>query len=362
MGMRNVMLEKIENFRDLGGYACDYGETSFGVIYRSATIAYASDADKAKIRSLGIKTIIDLREEKTKEALPCPFKGEEGITLLELPVNGNGRIATHYEDYVASYLEMLEDPASARRVLLSILHAEKPALIHCNAGKDRTGVFSMILLLAAGVAFDEVNADYMASFPLLSRMTKDTRENHPEVPELLLTPDIRFLRDVYDEFLRRYGSIDHYFEMMGLSDDEAFSLKNLLGKQEKSCGAVVFRDGKVLVEHMAQGHYSIPKGHVEDIDADEYATARRELKEETGLEVERFLPGFRKSITYSPEPGVSKCVTFFIAIAKPGELHLQKEEVQDAYFLSPADAYITLSHDSDRRLVGEASYFEDKNN
>ena len=81
MGMRNVMLEKIENFRDLGGYACDYGETSFGVIYRSATIAYASDADKAKIRSLGIKTIIDLREEKTKEALPCPFKGEEGITV-----------------------------------------------------------------------------------------------------------------------------------------------------------------------------------------------------------------------------------------------------------------------------------------
>lgn len=358
--MRNVMLQNVENFRDLGGYACDYGVTEFGVVYRSATIAYANEADKKKIRELGIKTIIDLREDEVKKKLPSPFHGESGIEVLELPVNGNGRISTDYEDYVASYLEMLEEPASARRVLLSILHAKKPLLIHCNAGKDRTGVFSMILLLAAGVHFDEVNADYMASFPLLSRMTQDTRANHPEVPELLLTPNIQFLRDVYDEFIHRYGSIDRYFEMMGLNDDEVFSLKNLLGKQEHSCGAIVFRGDKVLVEHMAQGHYSIPKGHTEDNDADAYATARREIKEETGIEVDHFVPGFEKTIVYSPKPGVSKQVTFFLAEAKPGEFQLQKEEVQDAYFLAPEDAYITLSHDSDRRLLAEAVSFKEK--
>ena len=130
---------------------------------------------------------------------------------------------------------------------------------------------------------------------------------------------------------------------------------------------LIYDENRVLVQEKQglkekyKGGLVFPGGHVEP-DESLLDSVIREIKEETGLEVERFLPGFRKSITYSPKPGVSKCVTFFIAIAKPGELRLQKEEVQDAYFLSPADAYITLSHDSDRRLIGEASYFEDKNN
>jgi ADP-ribose pyrophosphatase len=63
---------------------------------------------------------------------------------------------------------------------------------------------------------------------------------------------------------------------------------------------------------MKKGHYSIPKGHVEEIDTDEIATARREIKEETGLAV-KFVPGFKSVTDYSPKEGVTKRVVFFIA-------------------------------------------------
>lgn len=353
-----MVLNGVENFRDLGGYPCSYGETQYGVIYRSATLAEATPQDKNKIADLGIKTILDLRDDESRNKAPSPFLHDPRFEVKELSVNGNGRISKDYEDYLNSYMEMVEDPYTARRIFKAILESPKPLVIHCNAGKDRTGVFSALLLLFAGVPLEMVNADYMMSFPLLPKMTQNTRQHHPEIPELLLTPMTGFFPEFYQRFLKRYGDLEQYCEAIGLSDDEYRSLVSLLGKQEKSCGAVVFHNGKVLVEHMIQGHYSIPKGHVESFDADEYATARREIKEETGLEVDHFLSGFRYPIFYSPRVGVFKEVVFYIAEVKTGDTVSQKEEVESCHFISPADAMRVLSHDSDRRVMKEAAWYE----
>ena len=353
---RSHVFEGIENFRDLGGYACDYGVTDFGVIFRSATLIGASQKDLDHMAEIGIKTVIDLRGKEHQSKLRSPCLDDSRFKVVELEVNGNGRISKDYEDYLDSYMEMVEDPFSARTILRAILNAEKPLVFHCNAGKDRTGVFTFLLLALAGVSMDDINADYMLSFPYLRKMTDDTRANHPEVPELLLTPDIGFIPEFYRRFFDRYKTLDSYCEAIGLGEDEVIALRNLMGKQEKSCGAVVFKDGKILVEHMAGGHYSIPKGHVEEIDEDDYATARREIKEETGLEIE-FLPGFEKDIVYSPHAGCLKKVRFFLAEVKSGELKIQKEEVQDIYFLTPEDAMYVLTHDSDRQVVASASKY-----
>ena len=353
-----IPLDGVENFRDLGGYPCFYGETQYGVVYRSATLAMATEQDKDKMASLGIKTILDLRDDESRAKSPSPFLHDSRFVVKELSVNGNGRISKDYEDYLDSYMEMVEDPYMARKIFKALLESPKPLVIHCNAGKDRTGVFSALLLLFAGVPLEVVNADYMLSFPLLPKMTQNTRQFHKEVPELLLTPMTEFFPEFYQRFLKRYGDLEQYCEAIGLSDDEYHSLVSLLGKQEKSCGAVVFHGGKVLIEHMDQGHYSIPKGHVEECDEDEYATARREIKEETGLDVDHFIPGFRHSIFYSPRLGVLKEVVFFIAEAKTDKTIPQKEEVESCHFISPADAMRVLSHDSDRLVVKEAAWFE----
>ena len=91
-------------------------------------------------------------------------------------------------------------------------------------------------------------------------------------------------------------------------------------KREKSCGAVIFRqeDGGryYLVLKSTQGHWTLCKGHVEG-DETERETAIREIREETGLAV-GFVDGFREVITYSPKPGVTKDVVFFLARAGAG--------------------------------------------
>ncbi len=353
---RRINFESIENFRDLGGYECRYGETSFGVIYRSASLSYATQNDVDKIASLGIKTIIDLRDDEAKANLPDATSKDNRFKTIYLPVNGNGRIPTSYEDGISSYLEMLEDPFKARNIFKAILNEEKPLLFHCTAGKDRTGCFVMMLLLLNGVDFDDINADYMASFPYLPKMTENTRKYHPEVPNIVLMPNIDYLRDVYKTFLSIYGNLENYFDYIGLTDDEVTALSSILGKQEKSCGAVVFNDNKVLVEHMGLGHYSIPKGHVEDFDKDEIATAKREIKEEINLDVS-IIDGFKESIFYSPKDGVFKEVVFFIGLAKEKEFKVDKVEVNDAYWLGIEDCMRVLSFDSDRKVVKDAYMF-----
>lgn len=127
-------------------------------------------------------------------------------------------------------------------------------------------------------------------------------------------------------------------------------------RYEKSCGAVLYTEEngelKVLVEHMRKGHVSIPKGHVEPGET-ESETALREIREETGLSAV-LDTGFRRTVVYSPEPGVSKDVVFFTARALPGRLVCQECEVASAEFLPPAEAEAALTYDSDREVVRDA--------
>lgn len=127
-------------------------------------------------------------------------------------------------------------------------------------------------------------------------------------------------------------------------------------KKEKSCGAVVFRrekDGLVfLIETMALGHISLPKGHVEAGETEE-ETARREIWEETGLRV-RIDTRFRRTIRYSPRPGVEKDVVFFTAEAEEGDITPQPEEVRRAEFLPMEEALGILTYASDREVLRAA--------
>jgi protein-tyrosine phosphatase len=348
--LRRIPFEKIENFRDLGGYSSFYGETQFGVIYRSGTLSDATSRDVETLAAIGMKSIIDIRDDKSKSEKPDKTLNDARFVSYLLSVNGNGRVPKNAKDQVASYLEMLEEPIQARKIFLTLAHCPKPCVIHCTAGKDRTGCFIAVLLLANGVPFHDVNADYMLSFPYLTRLTAETRKNHPDFPKVVLEPNARFLKRVFDLFSKKYGDVDEYFSAIGISDDDITLLKNLLGKQEKSCGAVVFHEGKILVEHMKLGHYSITKGHVEPLDKSEEDTALREIKEETGVSAS-ILSKKTFSIDYSPYLGIAKHVVFYVAEAKDDETRPQPEEVSAIYWLSPNDAIRTVSHETDKKVI-----------
>ena len=127
-------------------------------------------------------------------------------------------------------------------------------------------------------------------------------------------------------------------------------------KKEKSCGAVVYKwaDGVplFLVEHMAQGHVSLPKGHMEGRET-EAETALREIREETNLEV-RLDTGFRHVIGYSPSPGVWKDVVFFIAEAVSDRLINQECEVSALEWLPFREAAAAMTFDTDRETLTKA--------
>lgn len=131
---------------------------------------------------------------------------------------------------------------------------------------------------------------------------------------------------------------------------------------EKSCGAVVFtvKNGRrlYLAEHMVKGHTSICKGHVEGAET-EHETASREIREETGLEVE-FVDGFSHTIRYSPYEGCLKDVTFFLAYAGSTDTVPQPEEVVAVEWAELADALVMLTHQSDRETLLAADRYLDR--
>ena len=350
--LRRIPFEGIENFRDVGGYQAAYGPTEHGVFFRSGSLSEATDADLKIIEGLGVRSVLDLRSDDVKASYPDRTREIEGIAHYSFSVNGNGRLPKDREDMVDSYLEMLEEPRQARMILMGIAHVEKPLILHCVAGKDRTGVFSFLTLMANGVSFEDANADYLVSPVYLGGLRARALAKNPDFPKCVMDPDALFMREVWKRFLERYGSLDSYLEdflMMG--EDDVRLLKNCLGVQERSCGAVLFdEEGRVLVERMQRGHFSFPKGHVEPFDKSPEDTARREILEETGLKLEILSPR-TTSIEYSPYPGKAKRVTFYLGRSLGGEEKPQEEEVSSIHWLAPEDAWRCLTHDSDRYVL-----------
>jgi 8-oxo-dGTP pyrophosphatase MutT (NUDIX family) len=134
--------------------------------------------------------------------------------------------------------------------------------------------------------------------------------------------------------------------------------------KEKSCGALVCRAVpggiKILVlRHKLGGHWSFPKGHVEPGET-ERQTATREVKEETGLEV-ILLDNFRELVSYSPKPGVSKDVVYFLGKTEQEETVMQPEEVSEIRWVDMAAAHEFLTYYNDKQLLRSVKRYIKKN-
>lgn len=126
---------------------------------------------------------------------------------------------------------------------------------------------------------------------------------------------------------------------------------------EKSCGAIVYRrfHGNIeilLIKHINSGHWSFPKGHVEG-DETELETARREIKEETGLDV-ILDQTFRETVSYSPKRDTQKVVVYFLALARNYDFVPQEEEIAEIRWVDITRATRMLTYENDKTIVNKA--------
>lgn len=126
---------------------------------------------------------------------------------------------------------------------------------------------------------------------------------------------------------------------------------------EKSCGAVVFYNGKsntriLLVKNNNGRYWSFPKGHIE-IGETEQETAVREIKEETSLDVE-IKDGFREVSDYCPFGKIRKHVVFFLAQAFTDNVKIQEEEIAEYVWVDLQQARKLCSYDNDLRIINKA--------
>ena len=127
--------------------------------------------------------------------------------------------------------------------------------------------------------------------------------------------------------------------------------------KEKSCGAIVYKiennEYKFLLVYQNNGHYSFPKGHVEEGES-EIETALREIKEETNLSV-KIDDGFRYALEYLVEPkNVMKDAVYFIATPISHDLHAQEGEISECIWCSFEEAYDKLNFENIREVFEKA--------
>ncbi len=126
-------------------------------------------------------------------------------------------------------------------------------------------------------------------------------------------------------------------------------------KKEKSCGIMVFKDDSVLLVHHNQGHWGLPKGHVEENET-EQETALRETKEETNVDA-KIISDFRQVITYSPKENVLKDVVFFVGIPLSFDLKPQEKEAQEVKYVEIDEALELINSDTkDLLMAGYNEY------
>ena len=120
-------------------------------------------------------------------------------------------------------------------------------------------------------------------------------------------------------------------------------------KYEKSCGAIVVDDEKVLLVKHNAGHWDFPKGHVEEGET-EIETAIREVKEETNIDIK--IEKENKYISeYSPKENVMKTVIYFIGEKVGGQDKPQIEEVSDVEWVDVNKAVERITHQKSKEIM-----------
>ena len=236
---RHFNLTGASNFRDLGGYPSKDGRTvRWRRIFRSNHLGHLTEADIAVLRGLGLKNAFDFRGADERSAAQCAISE---ITVHSLPVEptvvaalrarlANGRalspsdgIEVMRESYVG-YVR--QNTQRYRSLFAHLLEDSAPLVIHCTAGKDRTGFACALILHALGVSEDVISEDYLLTNRYYRRDPSASNDLPDDVRQVLSSVQAPFLAAAFEAVCADYGDLESYFtDGLGLGRGERAALE-----------------------------------------------------------------------------------------------------------------------------------------
>ena len=237
---RVLLLEGVHNFRDYGGYpAAGGGRLRRGVLWRSGQHFGATGDDLGRIGALSLAAVADLRGNSERERNPCPRPAGFAAAVMHYDGETAG-LAPHVEAadgvidapgarraMLALYEEIAFRPSLTiilRRFFAEALGQSGASLVHCHAGKDRTGIAVALVHHILGVHRDDMVEDYLLTNTagnnekriadaLAQRVSGGLFAEAPEAAvRVFMNVDAAFLSATLAAVERRHGSIDAYLE------------------------------------------------------------------------------------------------------------------------------------------------------
>jgi hypothetical protein len=243
---RWIELEGADNTRDLGGLAVvGGGRTRFRRLLRAGTLQDLTTGDVTYLtEDLGIRTVVDLRLADEARREGSALSGIPAVRYFSLPLSSAGNVRSDIVadgaemDIVGHYVALLEGSATnivtAARIFADDMSG--PAIFHCAAGKDRTGVLAAVVLDAVGVGRETIIADYALTGQRMKQISarllrlatyRDMRALSCGVKGAA-TADEESMAAFLDELHARYGSGAGYLTAHGLSRGDLAALRAAL--------------------------------------------------------------------------------------------------------------------------------------
>lgn len=252
---RVLPLDGIHNFRDYGGYAArDGARLKQGVLWRSGQHVDATADDLTKVAAIGLATVIDLRGDTERADFPCArplgfaaqvlFANGETADGGHAPHVGVARDVVTAADAHAAMLRFYPTMpfrpnliSVYRMYFASLAERDGPSLLHCLAGKDRTGVAAAVLHHLLGVHADDIMTDYLltnSSGNIDRRIAAGALTVRKSFGPAMQQEAVRTLMGVHPAFLdaafaairEQHGSVDAYArDVLGVDESQLEAIK-----------------------------------------------------------------------------------------------------------------------------------------
>jgi len=220
---RHLNLAGASNFRDLGGYPAKDGRAvRWRQIFRSNHLGHLTEADIEVLRGLGLKSAFDFRGIDERVAAMCCL---EEIAVHSLPIEPTvvaalrARLATGVALSSADALDVMRDSyrsyvryntPSFRALFAHLLEDRAPLVIHCTAGKDRTGFACALILHVLGVPDDLIAEDYLLTNSFYRRSPAASSDLPDDIGQVLGSVEASFLAAAFDTVSADYGGLETY--------------------------------------------------------------------------------------------------------------------------------------------------------